>query len=95
MLSLAIGLLGVISLYLSRHYVLALLTPRGLPGIPSYPDPKPIAGDLMRLIRTIKQTRSFRPFFDGVASDLGPIGQVRLGPGQMYARTRSNLPEFL
>lgn len=78
-----IGLIALLPLlYLGGRYLLILITPFGLPGIPCYPDPVPVLGDLPRLIRSIKANHGFRVFFDGVARDLGPIAQVRVGFGK-------------
>lgn len=68
--------------YLYRHRLLQYLVPEGIPGIPAYTDSVPILGDLPKVIRSIKANHSFRVFFDGVGKDLGPIAQVRLGPGK-------------
>lgn len=62
------------------RYLPAILTPRGLPGIPAYSDPLPILGDLMRLVRSGKLNSGLRVFFNTVGQDLGPIAQLRIGP---------------
>lgn len=82
---LSLILLGVAALtYLFRRCILALITPGGIPGLPSYPDPIPIFGDLPRVVKSVKANHSFRIFFDGVGKDLGPIAQVKLGPGTTF-----------
>ncbi|KAK4684370.1 hypothetical protein P7C73_g5809, partial [Tremellales sp. Uapishka_1] len=66
-------------LYLLRKPLLALLVPPALPDIPYYKDSSPIVGDIPRLTRIIKSTRTFSTFFDGACKDLGVICQVRFG----------------
>ena len=65
-------------IYASRSWILSLLTPRGVAGIPAYPDPAPLLGDLPRLAASMKANNKFSIFFDGIGKDLGPIAQVRL-----------------
>ena len=60
---------------LLRRPLLRLLTPRGLPDIPAYPDPKPFWGDL----HLLRGSTPFTFIFDKVGKDLGPIAQFRLG----------------
>lgn len=67
------------ALYLFRHAILRFLTPRGLPGIPAYPDPKPFWGDLPRFQASMKENGGFSKCFDEMATDLGVISQIRLG----------------
>jgi hypothetical protein len=65
-------------LYLLHKPILKLFTPQGIPGIPAYPNPSPILGDLWRMGQEIKKLNGFGPFLDQVSRDLGPIVQVRL-----------------
>ena len=62
-----------------RHQILHLLTPRGIPGIPSLPDSKPIWGDLGPMGKVISDTGSFSYWFDHCAQRMGKISQVRVG----------------
>jgi hypothetical protein len=59
--------------------ILRVLTPKGIPGIPAYPDPKPIWGDIPRMKQAIETHGGFSPCFDDMAKDLGVISQLRLG----------------
>jgi hypothetical protein len=81
-LSLLVLLVAVASL--GWRYLPGILTPRGLPGIPSYPDPLPVLGDLLRVMRSGKLHFGLRVFFDTVGQDLGPIAQIRIGPLKRY-----------
>jgi cytochrome P450 len=66
-------------LYFFRHALLFLLTPRGIPYIPSWPDPVPLLGDFPRLYSHTKETWCFNTFTDLSARTLGPICQFTLG----------------
>ncbi len=65
-------------IYLFRQQILNFFIPRSIPGIPAYPDPQPFLGDISRIAKSIKATKSFSNFFDKCAKDLGPLCQVRL-----------------
>ncbi|ORY21756.1 cytochrome P450 [Naematelia encephala] len=69
---------AVVILWFGRRWILSLLTPRSIPGIPAYPDPVPVLGDIPRLAASMKATNGFIGFMDKVAKDLGPIAQVRI-----------------
>lgn len=73
----AILVIGSI-VYTSRAWLLSLITPKGIPGIPTYPDAAPLMGDLPRLIASMEKHNKFSMFFDQVGKDLGPVAQVRL-----------------
>lgn len=73
----------LIGLYSVRKWLLALLTPKNIPGIPAYPDPYPIIGDIPRIAASVKQHDRFTAFFDQITLDLGPVAQVRF-PGKWY-----------
>ena len=62
-----------------RRFLLGLLTPRGYSGIPSYPDSKPLWGDVHRIKNAVQSGRSAVAAFDRALKDLGPIAQMRLG----------------
>jgi hypothetical protein len=64
-------------LFLLYKPLLRLLTPHGISGIPAYPDPAPLLGDLRRLTRVMEKENSFGAFIAQVARDLGPLAQVR------------------
>jgi hypothetical protein len=71
-------------LYVLWKPFLRFLTPATIPGIPAYPDPQPILGDLARVGERVKETGSFTKFIDGVVRDLGVISQLRMGPLGQY-----------
>lgn len=66
-------------LFLYRHALLRLLTPRGIPGVPAYPNPKPLWGDLQFFQASMQEHGGFSKCFDDMATDLGVISQLRLG----------------
>jgi hypothetical protein len=64
--------------YILRKPLLRLVTPRGIPDVPAFPNPSPLLGDLPMITKVIKETGSFSAFFDKAARELGPIAQVRM-----------------
>ncbi|KAL7419102.1 hypothetical protein Q5752_005938 [Cryptotrichosporon argae] len=72
-------LLLLVLLYLARRPLLALITPRGVPGIPAYPDPLPVLGDVVRFGKLTKALGTAGAAFDAFADDLGPLYQLRIG----------------
>lgn len=64
--------------YILRKPLLRLITPRGIPDVPAFPNPSPLLGDLPAFTKVLKETGSFSAFFDKTARELGPIAQVRL-----------------
>ena len=64
--------------YVLRGPLLRLITPKGLRGMPAYPDPQPILGDVWRLKECIEKYNSFSRYFDQQVRDLGPISQIRM-----------------
>ena len=83
-----------LALYLLRQPIKRWLTPKGIPGIPAYPDPRPIFGDAWRLAKYVREDKSISKFFDGLPRDLGPVAQVRLLFGAtsvLFARQASQL----
>jgi hypothetical protein len=85
----AILLIGSV-IYTFRGWIISLLTPKGVRGIPAYPDSLPVMGDLPRLGAVIKEHNSFSVFFDQIGKDLGPIAQVRLSFLKTYVRGSSS-----
>ena len=73
-----------VALFIFRHAILRLLTPRGISDIPAYPDPKPFWGDLLRFQASMKANGGFSNCFDDMAKDLGVISQIRLGFFKTY-----------
>jgi cytochrome P450 len=71
-------------LFLYRDALLRFLTPRGIPGVPSYPDPKPLSGDLHYFRESMRTQGGFSKCFDNMARDLGPLSQIRLGFFKTY-----------
>ncbi|EIN09897.1 cytochrome P450 [Punctularia strigosozonata HHB-11173 SS5] len=64
--------------WLIYRLALWLVTPKPLPGIPHYPV-RPF-GDLGRVLAHVRETGFRSTWFGIVARDLGPIGQVQMGP---------------
>jgi hypothetical protein len=75
---LILGLLACFLLFIARSWFSSLITPKGIPGIPAYPDPTPVLGDIPRIAASLKAQQSNTAFFQQVGRDLGPIVQVRL-----------------
>lgn len=65
--------------YLFWRPLVRLLTPKGIPDVPSYPDPKPFWGDIHRFKASIEKHGGFSRCFDDIAKDLGVMSQLRLG----------------
>lgn len=65
-------------IYLLRKPFLRLITPRGIPGIPTLPSPAPLTGDIPWLAKTGKTTEGMTRIMDVVAKELGPIAQIRI-----------------
>jgi hypothetical protein len=73
---------AILALYLLQRW-LKFLTPKGIPGMPAYPDPYPILGDVPRMAAHIKKHRKFSHLFDQMGRDLGPISQLKLPSGKV------------
>ena len=74
-----------ISLFLLRRPLLRIITPRDLPGIPAYPDPSPMLGDIPRMRKMMKSSGGFGDLADACARELGAIAQLRVGFFSKYA----------
>lgn len=72
-------ILCILLLPLLYRPLLRLLTPRAIPGIPAWPNPSPILGDIPRIAKCFKETGGFSRFMDQCAMELGVISQIRLG----------------
>jgi hypothetical protein len=66
-------------LYIFRARLRNAIIPRGLNGIPTLKTGVPIWGDIPMMGKMIGDHDSFSYFFDWMAKELGPIGQVRVG----------------
>ena len=71
-----LALLPVI--YLLRKPFLRIITPRGIRGIPTLPNPAPLIGDLPWLAKAWKTTGGMTRIMDAAAKQLGPIAQIRI-----------------
>lgn len=74
----ALVLLIGTAVYASRSWLLSLITPKGIPGVPAFPYSTPILGDIPKLAAKMKEYEKFSSFFDEVGRQLGPVAQVRL-----------------
>jgi hypothetical protein len=77
--AIVVGIINTtVILFLLYKPILQSLTPQGVPGIPAYPNPTPILGDLGRVVQAVKKFNCFGPLVDQLAQDLGPIAQLRI-----------------
>ena len=64
--------------YASRGWFLQLVHPKGILGIPAYPNATPILGDVLKLSAWVKAHDGIAMFMDEVGRDLGIVAQLRL-----------------
>ena len=64
--------------YLLRSWLLYLITPQGIPGIPKYPDSTPLLDDIPKIAASVKEHDTTCALFDKIGHELGVVAQVRL-----------------
>ena len=80
----ALVLLLSTAIWTSQKWLLRLITPKGIPGIPGYSDCTPIFGDIPKLSASVKKHEGIATFMDQVGRDLGPVAQLRLTAAKTY-----------
>jgi hypothetical protein len=78
MMSLILAALLPLAIYFLYRPIVKLLTPQGVPGVPAFPNPKVLLGDMGVLAEVAKIEKGFGPVMDKVSRELGPIGQIRI-----------------
>jgi len=58
--------------------ILNLLTPKGIKGFPALPNPEPILGDLLVVVRGVRKTGGMSIYVGESAQQLGPNFQLRM-----------------